>query len=64
MAKALQAQGFERTDWTYQKGTGAEATADRKEFSLVCNITAKIAWRADTDGRITSIHGSYGGSCL
>ena len=57
MAAELQNEGFSSQDWT--SSTDAEHEAVRREDDRVCNVAARIYWRADNGGRLTSIMGIY-----
>ena len=59
MARELQREGFTRNDWFYVLPQGAEAKATRREDRVVCRQAAYIYWRANPQGRVTSIRGVY-----
>jgi hypothetical protein len=59
MARELRREGFIRDDWSFVIGQGAEAKATRREDRVVCRQAAYIFWRADHEGRLTSIRGVY-----
>lgn len=59
MVRELQREGFIRDDWSFVIGQGAEARASRREDRIVCHQAAYIYWRANRQGRLTSIRGLY-----
>lgn len=59
MTRELQREGFTRDDWSFVIGQGAEAKATRREDRVMCRQAAYIYWRANPQGRLTSIRGSY-----
>lgn len=59
MAGELQREGFIRDDWSFVTRQGAEAKASRREDRVMCRQAAYVYWRADRQGRLTSIRGTY-----
>ncbi len=59
MARELQREGFTRDDWSFVVAQGAEAKATRREDRIVCRQAANVYWRANPQGRLTSIRGVY-----
>lgn len=59
MARELRGEGFIRDDWSFVITQGAEAKATRREDRVVCRQAAYIYWRANPQGRLTSIRGVY-----
>jgi len=62
MAAELHAAGFEQQDWI-EPGALHVAVWQRREFP--CTLRARVTWRADAEGRLLELHGSYGeAGCL
>jgi hypothetical protein len=57
MAAELQRQGFSREDW--HSSTEQESEAARREDTWMCIQAARIYWRADSEGRLTTIRALY-----
>jgi len=63
MALELRREGFSRQDW--ESSVDLEHEAMRDESNWVCKQSAHVFWRADAEGRLTSIRGQYPiGICL
>ena len=58
MLRVLNAQGF-GPPVTYNGSKGVTYSA----FFFPCDVTWWVVWRADANGRIREIDGSYGGTC-
>jgi hypothetical protein len=58
MGDELSRQGFSREDWA--TSADKEHRAVRDESNFVCNQGAIIYWRANSEGKLTSIRGEYG----
>jgi hypothetical protein len=56
---ALATQGF-RPDWRRRDG---ENSASYSQSGLLCKREAKVAWRSDAAGALTSVDGVYRETC-
>jgi len=57
MIQELRRQGFSLTD--EGEASGQENEAVRREDNWVCNIGARVYWRADAGGELIAIRGAY-----
>ena len=65
MTDELRGQEFFRDDWSYANSARKEAEAVRRESRFPCGRLAVVYWRADGQGRLTSIRGEFlEGGCL
>lgn len=57
MGATLQEQGFSRRDWA--SSAEQEHVALRRKDTFGCKVAVHVRWRADANGRLTSVGGDY-----
>lgn len=63
LAEELEREGF-RPAWSDDQGGYNEYIAERRTGNLACEYSARVRWRLDDSGRLSSIRGLRREHCL